>query len=88
MSRAGLKGRGPGAILLEGPYDVIHGVIVCKSYVFADWQGSRFFPVVENVLTQTHIQLAARREFVIWILGCISTEKICFTDYRVTQQET
>ena len=34
--RAGLKGRGPGAIFSGGPYDVIHDVIVCKSYVFAD----------------------------------------------------
>jgi len=35
--RAGLKGRGgPGQISVEGPYDVIHDVIVCKSYVFAD----------------------------------------------------
>ena len=34
-----------------------------------------FFPVVENVLTQMHIQLAARREFVIWILECIFTKK-------------
>ena len=47
-----------------------------------------FFTVVENVLTQIHIQLAPRREFVIWILGCIFTKKKCFTDYRVTQQET
>jgi len=39
-----------------------------------------FFPVVENVLAQTHIQLAPRREFVIWILGCISTRKKYFTD--------
>jgi len=39
-----------------------------------------FFPVVENVLAQTHIQLAPRREFVIWILGCISTTKKYFTD--------
>jgi len=37
-----------------------------KSYVFADSQGScLFFPVVENVLTQMHIQLAARREVII-----------------------
>jgi len=35
--RTGLKGRGgPGQFLLEGPYDVIHDVIVWKSYVFAD----------------------------------------------------
>jgi len=47
-----------------------------------------FFPVVENVLTQIHIQLAPRREFVIWILGCIFTKNRYFTDYRVTQQET
>jgi len=30
-------------ILLEGPYDVIHDVIVCKSYVFADSQGTRLY---------------------------------------------
>ena len=62
--RAGLKGWGArGNFSLEGPYDVIHDVIVWKSYVFAYSQGSRlFFPVVENVLTrQMHIQLAARR---------------------------
>jgi len=57
---------GPGQYLLVGPYDVIHDVIVCKSYVFVDSQGSRlFFPVVENVLTQMNIQIAARREFMI-----------------------
>jgi len=71
---------GPGQLLLEGPYDVIHDVIVCKSYVFADSQGSRlFFPLVENVLTQMHIQSAARREFMIWILECIFTKKKYFT---------
>jgi len=60
---------------VEGPYDVTHDVIVCKSYVFADKQGSRlFFSVVENVLTQICIQLAARREFIISILGCIFTK--------------
>ena len=59
--RAGLKGRGPGAIFSGGPCDVIHDVIVCKSYVFAYSQSSRlFFPVVENVLTQMHIQLTGR----------------------------
>jgi len=48
---------GPGQFLLEGPYDVIHDVIVCKSYVFADSQGSSlFFLAVENVLTQIHMQ--------------------------------
>ena len=46
-----------------------------------------FFPVVENVLTQIHIQLAPRREFMIRILGWIFTKKKYFTDYRVTQQE-
>ena len=58
---------GPGQFFLEGPYDVSHDVIVWKSCVFAYSQGSRlFFPVVENVLTrQMHIQLAARREFMI-----------------------
>jgi len=40
------------------------------------------------MLTQIHIQLAPRREFVIWILGCIFTKKKYFTDYRVTQQKT
>jgi len=43
VTRAGLKGRGAGEFLLEGPYDVIHDVIVCQSYVFAD---SRGFPFV------------------------------------------
>ena len=33
--RAGLKVRGPGQFLLEGPYDVIHDIIVCTSCVFA-----------------------------------------------------
>ena len=57
--------------------DVIRDVIVCKTYVFADSQGSRLnFPVVENVVTQMHIQLAARREFMIKILECIFTLKI------------
>jgi len=41
----------------------MHDVIVCKSYVFTDSQGSRLFvPVVENVLTQMHIQLLQLRE--------------------------
>jgi len=41
---------------LEGPCDVIHDVIVCKSYVFAESQGTRLvFPVAENVLTQMHL---------------------------------
>jgi len=55
-----IKGQGgSGQFLMMGPYDVIHDVIVCKSYVFAYSQGSRlFFPVVENVLTQMRIQLA------------------------------
>jgi len=34
---------GPGQFLLEGPYDVIHDVIVCKSYIFAVSQSSRLF---------------------------------------------
>jgi len=51
--------------LLEGPYDVIHDVWVCKSYVFADSQGTRLFlTVVEYVLTEMHVQLAARRAFM------------------------
>jgi len=41
--RAGLKGRGPGAIFTGGPYDVFHDVIVCIIYVFADSQRSRSF---------------------------------------------
>ena len=41
-----------------------------------------FFPVVENVLTQIHIQFAPRREFVIWTLGCIFIKKKDFTDHR------
>jgi len=70
---------GPGKFLLEGPYDEYHDVIVFTSYVFADSQGSRlFFPVVENVLTQINIQLAARREFMIYILECIFTKKKYF----------
>jgi len=35
----------------------MHDVIVWKSYVFTDSQGSRLFGIVENVLTQMHIQL-------------------------------
>jgi len=54
----------PGQFLLESPYDVIHDIIICKRYVCAVTQGSRLlFLVVENVLTQLHIRLAARREF-------------------------
>ena len=37
-----------------------------------------FFPVVENVLTQINIQLAARREFMIYIPECIFTKKKYF----------
>jgi len=49
---------------MEGQYYVIHDVIVCKSYVFADSQGFRlFFPVVENVVTQMHMQLAGRSKY-------------------------
>ena len=33
---------GPRQFSLEGPYDVFHDVIVCKIYVFADSQPSRF----------------------------------------------
>jgi len=40
------------------------------------------------MLTQIHIQLAPRRELVIWILGYILTKKKYFIDYRVIQQET
>jgi len=64
VTRAGLKGKGGRGNFYRSPYDVIHEVIVCKSYVFAYWQGSRFFPVDENVLNQMHIQLAAI-EFMI-----------------------
>ena len=53
---------GPRQFSLWGPYDVFPDVIVCKNYVFADSQCSRLpFVVVENVLTQLHILLAARR---------------------------
>ena len=47
-----------------------------------------FYPVVENVLTQIYTQVTPRREFVIWILGCILAKKKYLTDYRVIQQET
>jgi len=49
----------------HSPCDVIHDAVVSESYVFADSQGSRlfFFPVVENVLTHVHIQLAARSKY-------------------------
>ena len=62
-----IKGQGgPGQFLLEGPYDVIRDVIVYKRYVFAYLQGSRLlFPIVENVLTQLYLQVAASREFDI-----------------------
>jgi len=41
-------------------------LVKVKSYVFADSQSFRlFFPVVQNVLTQMHIQLAAKRDFMI-----------------------
>jgi len=41
---------GLGQFSLEGPYDVIHDVIACKYYVFADSQRSRLlFPVVDYV---------------------------------------
>ena len=43
-----------------------HNVFVCKNYVSDDSQLScLLFPVVENMLTQVHIQLAAKREFMI-----------------------
>jgi len=62
-----------------GSYDVLHDVIVCKTYVFADLQGSGLnVPVVENVPTQMHVQLAVRREFMIQILECIFTKKKYF----------
>jgi len=38
-----------------------------KNYVFADLQRSPLlFPVVENVLAQLYMQIAARREFKHW----------------------
>jgi len=53
---------GPWQFSLSGPYDVFPYMIVCKKYVFADSQRSRlFFVVVENVLTQLQIHLAATR---------------------------
>ena len=57
---------GPWQFSLSGPHDEFPDVIVCKNYVFADSQRSRLlFVVVENVLTQLHIQFAARRYFLI-----------------------
>ena len=54
--------RCPWQFPLPDPYDDFPDMIVCKNYVFADSQRSRLlFAVVENVLTQLHIQLAARR---------------------------
>jgi len=39
-----IKGEvGPGQFSLQGPYDVIHDVIVRKNYVFTDSQRSPFF---------------------------------------------
>ena len=63
-----IKGQGgPGQFSLQGPYDVSHDVIFCKNYVCADLQRSPLlFPVVENVLAQLYIQLAARRELKLW----------------------
>jgi len=53
---------GPWQFSLLGSYDEFPDVIVCKYYIFADSQRSRLlFVVVENVLTQLHIQLAVRR---------------------------
>jgi len=43
--------------------------------------------VVENVLTQVHIHLAARRSFLMQKLDCILTKKKYFTGERVTWQE-
>jgi len=55
---------GLGQFLLEGLYDLIHDVIVCKSYVLVDSQGFRlFFLVVDNALIQMHIQLMARSKY-------------------------
>jgi len=57
---------GPWQFSLSGPYDVFPDVIICKNYVYADSQRSRLlFVVVENVLTQLHIHLAARVYFLI-----------------------
>ena len=62
IATAGLKGRGArGNVYWRAPCDLFHDVIICKNYVFADSLRSRLlFPVVENVLTQLHMQLAAR----------------------------
>jgi len=60
--RVELNGRGAVALPLLGPYDVFPDEIVCENYVFADSQRSPFlFVIVEDVLTQLHIHLAARR---------------------------
>ena len=53
---------GPWQFSLSDPYDEFPDAIVCKNFVFADSQRSPLlFVVVENVLTQLHIHLAARR---------------------------
>jgi len=64
--RAGLKGRGAWSIFTGAPYDVIRDVINCQNCVFTYLQSSSLlYPVVENVLAQLHLQLAARSEFMI-----------------------
>jgi len=53
--------------------------------VFADSQGSRlFFPIVENVLTQMHIQLAARSR----PKECIFTKKKYFCEWLGKKQHS
>jgi len=50
----------------RAPFDVIHNVIVCKNYFFSNSQRFRLlFSVVENVLTQLRIQLAAIRRNIM-----------------------
>ena len=51
LMQSRIKGQGaPKKFSLEGPYDVIHDVIACKIYVFADSQRSRLLsPVVDYV---------------------------------------
>jgi len=63
-ARARLKNRGPGAIFTWGPLWRNSWRHLLQTYVFGDSQGScLFYPAVENMLTQIHIQLAARSKY-------------------------
>jgi len=65
--RAGLKGRGARGNFY---WRALRTSFMMSSFVKVMFSLIRkvpvcFFPVVENVLTQMHIQLAARREFMM-----------------------